>query len=160
MINKILPGDLLIYPWKNGHPGHACIVEKSATPTDSPAALAALVRAEDWLGRGTYGLGKGGWKPGKVSPLDSLGRCDCTGFAYSWCYQHPRYDAEYDIWWNTTAIYQDALTVNHRFQLINADVDLAKLDIIHCHGGKAPAISRSTGLLWKKKHGIVCRPIL
>jgi len=166
----VLPGDLLVYPWLKGKPGHIAIVVSGLSYVFGPKTEGetAAEEALKWINKGIYHLGAGGWKPGKTTPLDSKGRCDCSGFAYSWCYKQLRYDVKIDTWWNTTAIYNDAMGKQTRFELIKPDSDISKLSVVHCHGpsptakrpNPPPAISLGTGLLWKKKNGIVCRPHL
>lgn len=163
-LTTIQAGDLLVYPWKNGRPGHIALVAISSNGPNT-AGDVAVSRALQWVGKGIYGLGKGGLKPGRIGPLDKDGKCDCSGFV-TWAWGIPRYDGE--NWHNTSFIYADAKGKQKFYQIVEPDVDFAKLDIAHCHGpspsarrpNPPPAISKGTGLLWKKKNGIVCRPRL
>ena len=50
-------------------------------------------RALSVEGLGTYHLGAGGRDPGAPTPLDTSGRCDCSGFL-SWCWGEPRKDSD------------------------------------------------------------------
>jgi len=159
-------GDLLVYPWKDGKPGHIGIVVTGFDPTmPMTRANDAVQRALRFVDTGKYKLGRGGYKFNRTTPMDADGFCDCTGFAPSWCYQMPRQDKELKLWWNTTAICHDALGKQLRFQLIKHTQDLAALQVVHCHGpspskknpNPPPAISRASGLLWKRKKAIVVR---
>jgi hypothetical protein len=83
--------------------------------------LAAVVRrGRTALGKGRYGLGKGGRVPQNVIPLDENGYCDCSGFA-SWCLGVDRYQPK-DIdgeWIETTAIVRDAFHDKKLFVAMN-----------------------------------------
>lgn len=60
-----------------------------------------------------YKLGRGGMKPGSVTPGVS---CDCSGFV-AWCYgisrhlDHPLYREFNGGWLETTAVYRDATKI-------------------------------------------------
>ncbi len=155
----IEPGDILVYPWKNGHPGHTALIVGCSEWVEANDTE-ATIRAKQWLNTGKYKLGRGGYKKTRIGPLDENGWCDCTGFI-SFCHKYDRYDAGLDLWWNTTAIFKDATGKQKKWKLITPDYDLARLDIIHCHSTRnnltKPAITKGTGLLWKKKNGIVAR---
>lgn len=58
--------------------------------------LAALARAEQYLGQGTYWLGTGGYRTGKTDPWTTIhsaptvkDACDCWGLV-SWAFMQPR----------------------------------------------------------------------
>lgn len=60
-------------------------------PAQPPAVgVDVVARALSVIGLGIYGLGRGGRRPLASTPLDALGRCDCSGFV-AWCHGLDRY---------------------------------------------------------------------
>lgn len=58
-----------------------------------PWATEVVRRALSVEGTGIYGLGKGGRDPLAPSPLDALGRGDCSAFL-AWCWSESRKDTD------------------------------------------------------------------
>lgn len=70
-------------------------------------ALDTITRARGQIGRGTvYKLGHGGMHPDADRPSDAAWGCDCSGFVW-WALGRSRFDGT--RWWDTTAIYADAM---------------------------------------------------
>lgn len=65
----------------------------------------ALHRARSMVGRGVYGLGKGGKDPGADDPFEG-GRCDCSGFL-AWCFRRWRKSGA-GVWFYTDQLERDA----------------------------------------------------
>ena len=79
-----------------------------------PWAAEVVRRALSVEGTGIYGLGKGGRDPLAPSPLDALGRGDCSAFL-AWCWSESRKDSDdgddeiAGDWIYTDALARDAL---------------------------------------------------
>lgn len=145
------PGDLVVYPWRDGRPGHVGILSRA--PGHDGVDPASVLEARRWVGGGVYKLGAGGRNPDDGTPFDRDGRCDCSGFV-AHCLGIDR--KQPDGWVNTTAIVLDAQHPGGRFELVAGVVDLRRCQVIHCHGGKGPAVSESSGALWARR-GVVVR---
>ncbi len=163
-------------------PPELAAVEREIEAAQDPRAARVVERALSMAGRGIYGLGKGGRHPDAPTPFDASGRCDCSGFALAWVYGWDRYapgliDGD---WHSTRSAFDDArgkrrfwrevpwsevrpgdaLTyptrpgrIGHCAVVVGADA------VVHCHGGRGPAISRATFNLWHRKQGIAVRPV-
>jgi cell wall-associated NlpC family hydrolase len=169
-------------------PPELAAVEREIAAAPDPRAARVVARALSMVGRGIYGLGKGGRHPDAPTPFDASGRCDCSGFALAWCYGWDRYapgliDGD---WHSTRSAYDDAKgkrrfwrevpwseartgdavtyptrpgRIGHCGVLVEIGPTLAESLVTHCHGGKGPAVSVGTGALWTRKQGIVVRPV-
>lgn len=154
------PGDIVVYGWddKNndgqrgpGEIGHVGIL--SFVPGVIYSSW-IVDEARKWIGQGIYGLGKGGRRPQDGTPLDADGRCDCSGFVCH-CLRIDRLDTETNQWWNTDSIKRDGAKVGGRFDPVPMSVDLRKCRAIHCHGGRAPAITETFATPWYARGSIV-----
>ena len=151
-----------------------------------PWAAEVVRRALSVEGTGRYGLGCGGRDPSAPSPLDKNGRSDCSGFALAWCYGWDRYapgliDAD---WHSTAGVFADATGPQRVWRALPIDdarpghalvyptrrvagvkrighcgVVVGPNEIVHCHGGRGPAISRATFDLWRRKKAIAVVPV-
>lgn len=147
------PGDLVVYGWRGGKPGHVGLL--SYVPGVDAADPPSVVEARRWIGQGEYRLGAGGRRPEDGTPFDAEGRCDCSGFV---CHCLGIDRRAVDGWINTTAIVRDAETPGGRFDAIAlAGVDLRRCRVIHCRGGKPPAVVETDAGLWARRGGIVVR---
>ncbi len=71
----------------------------------------AVVRALSQVGKGKYGLGKGGRNPYALTPFVA-GVCDCSGFV-AWCLGYDRVQdlgEDTETWYSTTEMVADAMT--------------------------------------------------
>lgn len=144
------PGDLVVYGWHDGRPGHVGIL--SHVPGWSGDLPPSVAEARKWIGHGRYHLGAGGRNPGDGTPLDADGQCDCSGFVCH-CLRTDR--KQLDGWLNTSAIVRDAGTPGGRFDAVPLyGVDLRQCRAIHCHGGRGPAISETSAGIWAGRGGV------
>lgn len=49
--------------------------------------------------------------------------------------------------------------IGHVGVVVEAGATWDAVRVVHCHGGKRPAVSESTAALWGRKRGIVVRPV-
>ncbi len=167
-------------------PPELAAVEREIEAAIDPRAARVVARAESQLDTGRYGLGKGGRHPDAPTPFDKAGLCDCSGFALAWCYGWDRYAPGLigGDWHGTGGVYADATgpqrvwralpidearpgdalvyptrVIDGRKRIGHCAVVVGPNAVIHCHGGRAPAISRATFDLWRRKQGIAVRPV-
>jgi hypothetical protein len=154
------PGDIVVYGWNDkdgdgirdpGEIGHTGILSMvPGVKFDSWIAR----EAEKWVGRGIYGLGKGPRERTKT-PFDAQGRADCSKFV-THCCGMPRF--EDGIWFNTDGIVRDGKKPGGKFELVApGKVDLANCYVIHCHGGRPPAVTQTTGASFKRNKAVIVR---
>ena len=146
------PGDVVVYGWHDGRPGHTGILSEVPGWTDPPPP--SVIEARRWVGQGVYGLGRGGRDPRDGTPFDSDGRCDCSGFV---CHALGIDRKHGDAWWNTSAIRADSLAAGGSWDPVPLyGVDLRRCRAVHCHGGRPPAVSETSAALWHGR-GVVAR---
>lgn len=91
-------------------------------PTLPPApGVDPVARALSIENTGKYGFGRGGRRPLWPSPLDALGRSDCSGFALSWVYGLDRYQPGKIAgdWLSCNGVYDDATGPGRMWGLVD-----------------------------------------
>lgn len=113
----------------------------------------SVLEARKWIGQGLYGLGRGGRNPRDGTPFDAQGLCDCSGFV---CHVLGIDRLEDGQWWNTDSIRRDGLVAGGRWEPVGLHgVDLRACRVIHCHAGRPPAVSETSGAPWYARGTIV-----
>lgn len=135
-----------------GEIGHTGILSFVPDGVVTAVGTAIVTEARKWIGKGKYGLGKGGRRPRDGTPFDSEGRCDCSGFVCH-CLGIDRF--EDGVWWNTDSIRRDGKIAGGRWEPVPfSNVDLRKCAAIHCHSG-VPAIVETSARPWWRRGTIV-----
>lgn len=159
----------------------ALLVGKPDVPTVVGRRAKALAKAKTQVGKGKYGLGKGGKKVGTPDPFEN-GFCDCSGFL-AWCFELPRQSAD-GVWFFTDQLEADAKgqvkgdlgdgvawdkalpgdvlvygagsAVGH-CGIVSEVGPNGPTKVIHCNAGAPPAVDETATDFFRKKGAVVLR---